>query len=114
MTTQRARMQVMTLTDAAAARVREIVANASEPAAAIRVGLPRRCRHELQIEFANEAKPGDESSGQGARVCHPGAVLLARHAEDYTVDRCPRIRFQQSESDFTAAAASLFDHPAAK
>jgi iron-sulfur cluster assembly protein len=87
----RARMQVMTLTDAAATRVREIVANASEPAAAIRVGVTKGgcAGMSYKIEYANEAKPGDEIvEDKGARVfVDPGAVLFLLGTQmDYKVD----------------------------
>ena len=92
MTSARARMQVMTLTDAAAARVREIIDNASEPAAAIRVGITKGgcAGMSYKIEYANEAKPGDEIvEDKGARVfVDPGAVLFLLGTQmDYKVDQ---------------------------
>ena len=60
--TLRSRPKVMTLTDAAAARVRQIMANADEPVAGLRVGVKNGgcAGMEYTMEWAAEQKPFDE------------------------------------------------------
>ncbi len=86
-----ARMPVMTLTDAAAARVREIIANASQPASAVRVGVTKGgcAGMSYKIEYADDVRPGDELvEDKGARVLiDPTAVLFLLGTQmDYKVD----------------------------
>jgi iron-sulfur cluster assembly protein len=58
----RSRPKLMTLTDAAAARVRQIMANADEPVAGLRVGVKNGgcAGMEYTMEWAAEQKPFDE------------------------------------------------------
>ena len=60
--TVRSRPKVMTLTDAAAARVRQIMAKADTPAAGLRVGVKNGgcAGMEYTMEWAAEQKPFDE------------------------------------------------------
>lgn len=86
-----ARMPVMTLTDAAAARVREIIANASQSASAVRVGVTKGgcAGMSYKIEYADDPRPGDELvEDKGARVLiDPTAVLFLLGTQmDYKVD----------------------------
>jgi iron-sulfur cluster assembly protein len=87
----RARMQVMTLTDAAAARVREILTNASRPAAALRVGIDKGgcAGMSYKIDYADQIGPGDEVvEDKGVKVViDPSAVLYLLGTQmDYKVD----------------------------
>jgi iron-sulfur cluster assembly protein len=88
----RPRPQVMTLTDAAAARVREIVANAAEPVEAIRVSVTKGgcAGMSYKVDYARERKPGDEViEDKGVRVLiDPTAVLFLLGTQmDYVVDK---------------------------
>ena len=58
----RPKPQVMTLTDAAADRVREIMAKAEKPVAGLRIGVKNRgcAGMEYTMEWAEEQKPFDE------------------------------------------------------
>jgi iron-sulfur cluster assembly protein len=58
----RSRPKLMTLTDAAAVRVRQIMANADEPVAGLRVGVKNGgcAGMEYTMEWAAEQKPFDE------------------------------------------------------
>lgn len=70
---------VMTMTDAAAERVREIVENADEGALGIRVGIKKGgcAGMEYTIDLVREANPKDDMiEHQGAKVwIEPSAVL---------------------------------------
>ncbi len=72
--------KVMSLTEAAADRVREIVANAEKPLAGLRVGVKNGgcAGMSYTMEFAEEAKPSDEViEDKGVRVLiDPKAVLF--------------------------------------
>lgn len=85
------RKQAVTLTDAAAARVRSLMANADKPAAGLRLTVRARGCSGLsyQADYAYEAKPGDERvEDKGATVfIDPGATLFLIGAEiDYQED----------------------------
>jgi iron-sulfur cluster assembly protein len=85
-------MQVMRLTDAAAGRVRDIIANASSPVEALRVGVTKGgcAGMSYKVEYATEIRPGDEVvEDKGVRVIiDPSAVLFLLGTEmDYKVDR---------------------------
>ncbi|WP_099868192.1 Fe-S cluster assembly scaffold SufA [Pararhizobium haloflavum] len=71
---------VMTMTDAAAERVRAIVGNASEPAKGIRLGIKKGgcAGMEYTVDLATEARPADDVvERDGARVyVAPEAVLF--------------------------------------
>jgi iron-sulfur cluster assembly protein len=58
----RPRPQIMTLTDAAAARVREIMANAEKPVVGLRIGVKNGgcAGMEYTLEWAEDQKPFDE------------------------------------------------------
>jgi iron-sulfur cluster assembly protein len=89
---QRAKLQVMSLTDAAAARVRDIMAKADRPVAGIRVGISKGgcAGMSYKVEYAEAAKPGDEVvEDKGARVfVDPTAILFLLGTEmDYKVDK---------------------------
>jgi iron-sulfur cluster assembly protein len=84
--------QVMRLTDAAAARVRDILANADRPVAGVRVGVTKGgcAGMTYKIEYADAVKPGDEIvERDGARVLvDPTAVLFLLGTEmDYRTDK---------------------------
>lgn len=92
MTTPRPKLQVMRLTDAAAARVRDLVAKAPRPIAGVRVGVTKGgcAGMSYTVDYADEMQPGDEVvEDKGARVLiSPGAVLFLLGSEmDYKVDK---------------------------
>lgn len=72
--------KVLSLTDAAAERVREIVANAERPLAGLRVGVKNGgcAGMSYTMEFAEQAKPTDEVvEDKGVRVLiDPKAILF--------------------------------------
>lgn len=80
MATARPKPKVMTLTDAAAERIREIVADAAEPVAGLRVGVKNGgcAGMAYTMEFAREAAPFDEViEDKGVTVLvDPKAVLF--------------------------------------
>jgi len=82
----------MRLTDAAAARVRDILANADRPVVGVRVGVTKGgcAGMTYKIEYADAVKPGDEVvEREGARVLvDPAAVLFLLGTEmDYRTDK---------------------------
>jgi len=84
--------QVMRLTDAAAVRVREILAKADRPVVGVRVGITKGgcAGMTYKVEYADSVRPGDEViEDKGARVLiDPTAVLFLLGTEmDYKVDR---------------------------
>jgi iron-sulfur cluster assembly protein len=84
--------QVMRLTDAAAERVRDIVAKADRPVVGVRVGVTKGgcAGMTYKVEYADSVKPGDEVvEDKGARVLiDPTAVLFLLGTEmDYKVDK---------------------------
>ncbi|MGE0750155.1 MAG: Fe-S cluster assembly scaffold SufA [Variibacter sp.] len=92
MAVQRPKLQVMSLTDAAAARVRDIMAKADRPVAGIRVGVSKGgcAGMSYKVEYAEAAKPGDEIvEDKGARVfVDPTAILFLLGTQmDYKVDK---------------------------
>lgn len=80
MTGARPRFQVVTLTDAAAARVREIMDNAERPVAGLRVGVKNGgcAGMSYTMELADEVAASDEVvEDKGVRVLiDPKAVLF--------------------------------------
>jgi iron-sulfur cluster assembly protein len=76
----RPRMQAMSLTDAAAARLREIMSNSDRPLVGLRVGVKNGgcAGMSYTMEMAEEAKPGDEVvEDKGVRVLiDPKAILF--------------------------------------
>ena len=92
MATVRPKPQVMTLTDAAATRVREIMASADASVSGIRVGVTKGgcAGMSYKVDFAKEVKPGDEVvEDKGVRVViDPTAVLFLLGTQmDYKVDK---------------------------
>jgi iron-sulfur cluster assembly protein len=84
--------QVMRLTEAAAARVRDILAKADRPVVGVRVGVTKGgcAGMTYKVEYADSVKPGDEIvEDKGARVLvDPTAVLFLLGTEmDYRVDK---------------------------
>jgi iron-sulfur cluster assembly protein len=88
----RPKPHVMTLTDAAADRVRDIVAKAEKPVAGIRVGVTKGgcAGMSYKVEYADDIKPGDEViEDKGVRVLvDPAAILFLLGTEmDYKIDK---------------------------
>ena len=89
---RRPRPKVVTLTDAAAARVREIMAKAETPYAGLRVGVTNGgcAGQEYLLEYAEAANPLDEViEDKGVTILiDPKAVLFLIGSEiDYEVTR---------------------------
>lgn len=73
------RRNVMSLTDAAAQRIRELMANASSSSAGLRVGVKNGgcAGMEYTLEWADEKKPFDEVvEDKGARVLIEAKALM--------------------------------------
>ena len=88
MTQARPRPKVMSLTDAAAGRVREIIAKSERPVLGLRVGVKNGgcAGMEYTMEWANEQKPFDEViEEKGVKVLiDPKAILFLLGTEmDY-------------------------------
>jgi iron-sulfur cluster assembly protein len=88
----RSRFKVMTLTEAAAARVREIIAASDKPIAGLRVGVKNGgcAGMSYTMEFAEDVAPHDEVvEDKGVRVLiDPKAVLfLLGSSMDFKTDR---------------------------
>jgi iron-sulfur cluster assembly protein len=86
------RFKVMTLTDAAATRVREIIAGSEKPIAAVRVGVKNGgcAGMSYTMEFADTVSPLDEViEDKGVKVLiDPKAVLFLLGARmDFRTDR---------------------------
>jgi iron-sulfur cluster assembly protein len=86
------RFKVMSLTDAAATRVKEIIANTDKPIAGVRVGVRNGgcAGMSYTMEFAEDVAPLDEViEDKGVKVLiDPKAVLFLLGAEmDFKVDR---------------------------
>ncbi|MGA9764767.1 MAG: Fe-S cluster assembly scaffold SufA [Rhodomicrobium sp.] len=88
----RARPKVVTLTDAAAERVKAIMARSQEPVAGLRVGVKKGgcAGMEYTMEYAAEARPNDEVIEEKG-VClliDPSAILFLLGTEmDYRTDK---------------------------
>jgi iron-sulfur cluster assembly protein len=92
MASQLLRRQVVTLTDAAAARVRELTESAGKPVAGVRVGVRNGgcAGMSYTMELAETASPQDEVvEDKGVRLLiDPKAVLFLLGAQmDFKVDR---------------------------
>jgi iron-sulfur cluster assembly protein len=92
MATSRAKMQLMTLTEAAAARIRELMAHADGPAAGLRVGVKNGgcAGMAYTMDYAREAGPLDEVvEDKGVKVLiDPKAVLFLLGTEmDFKADK---------------------------
>ena len=92
MASPRPRPQVMRLSDAAAARLKEIISQSERPVAGLRVGVEKGgcAGMEYTMEYAEAAGPHEEVvEDKGVRVfIDPKAVLYLLGTEmDYKVDR---------------------------
>jgi len=90
--TARPKPQVMRLTDAAAERIRHVMANASKPIAGLRVGVKNGgcAGMSYTMEYADTVRPADEVvEDKGVRVLvDPKAVLFLLGTEmDYRVEK---------------------------
>ncbi|CTQ62449.1 MAG: Fe-S cluster assembly scaffold SufA [Roseibium album] len=86
------KFQVMTMTDAAAERVRELVENTDENAAGLRVGITKGgcAGMEYTMNLVEDAKPGDDViEDKGAKLfVDPSAVLFLLGTEmDFEVTK---------------------------
>jgi iron-sulfur cluster assembly protein len=84
--------KVLTLTDAAASRVREIIEKADRPIAGVRVGVKNGgcAGMSYTLEYAEAAKPGEDLvEDKGVKVfVDPKAVLFLLGTEmDYKADK---------------------------
>ncbi|WP_420415218.1 Fe-S cluster assembly scaffold SufA [Roseibium sp.] len=82
----------MTLTDAAAERVNELVENSDKPALGLRVGIKKGgcAGMEYAMDLVEEAKPGDDViEDKGAKIfVDPSAVLFLLGTEmDFEVTK---------------------------
>jgi len=114
------RPQVVTLTEAAAERVREIMAKAEKPYAGLRVGVKNGgcAGQEYILEYAAEAGPHDEVvEDKGVKVLiEPQAVLfLLGTVVDYeTTKLASRFVFRNpNETDACGCGESVTIIPAA-
>ena len=88
----RPKLQVMRLSDAAAARIKDIFARAEKPIAAVRVGVKNGgcAGMSYTMEYAEKVDPADEVvEDKGVRILiDPKAVLFLLGTEmDYKVDK---------------------------
>src|SRR6478736_8307165 len=89
---RRPRPQVMRLTDAAATRIRDLMARAEEPIAALRVGVKNGgcAGMSYTVEYAKDVKPSDEViEDKGVKLLiDPKAVLFLLGTEmDFKTDK---------------------------
>jgi iron-sulfur cluster assembly protein len=92
MATARPRPQVMRLTDAAAMRIKEVMARAERPVAGVRVGVKNGgcAGMEYTLEYAEAIRPADEViEDKGVKIMiDPKAVLFLLGTEmDYKTDK---------------------------
>ena len=92
MATARPRPQVMRLTDAAATRIRDVMARAAKPVAGVRVGVKNGgcAGMEYTMEYAEAVAPTDEVvEDKGVKILiDPKAVLFLLGTEmDYKTDK---------------------------
>ena len=92
MATPRPRPQVMRLSDAAAARIKEIMATAERPFAGVRVGVKNGgcAGMSYTMEYAEKANPTDEViEDKGIKLMiDPKAVMFLLGTEmDYKIDK---------------------------
>ena len=90
--TPRPKPQVMRLTDAAAERIKAVMANADRPIAAVRIGVKNGgcAGMAYTMEYADKIEPMDEVvEDKGVRILiDPKAVLFLLGTEmDYKVDK---------------------------
>jgi iron-sulfur cluster assembly protein len=92
MATARPRPQVMRLTEAAAARIKDVMARAEKPVAGVRVGVKNGgcAGMEYTMEYAEAANPADEVvEDKGVKILiDPKAVLFLLGTEmDYKTEK---------------------------
>jgi len=92
MATARPRPQVMRLTDAAAARIKDVMARAENPVAGVRVGVKNGgcAGMTYTMEYAEKVEPADELvEDKGVRVLiDPKAILFLLGTEmDYKTEK---------------------------
>ena len=92
MATARPRPQVMRLTDAAALRIKDVMARAKRPVAGVRVGVKNGgcAGMEYTMEYADVVKPTDEVvEDKGVKILvDPKAVLFLLGTEmDYKAEK---------------------------
>jgi len=92
MATTRPRPQVMRLTDAAALRIKDVMARADRPVAGVRVGVKNGgcAGMEYTMEYADAVQPTDEVvEDKGVKILvDPKAVLFLLGTEmDYKADK---------------------------
>jgi len=116
---RRERPKVVTLTDTAAARVREIMAAAEKPYAGLRVGVKNGgcAGQEYVLEYAETANPLDEVvEDKGVTILvEPKAVLFLIGTEiDYDVNRlAAKFVFRNpNETDACGCGESVTIEPA--
>ena len=88
----RPRPKILTLTDAAAARVRELMAGTDRTTVGLRIGVKKGgcAGMEYTLEQASEVRPSDEVVDEGGAtvLIDPAAVLFLLGSEmDYTVEK---------------------------
>jgi len=116
---RRPRPKVVTLTEAAAGRVKEIMAKAEQPYAALRVGVKNGgcAGQEYVLEYAHKIEPTDEVvEDKGVTiVIEPKAVLFLIGAEiDYEVSKlAAKFVFRNpNETDACGCGESVTIEPA--
>ncbi len=92
MATARPRPQVMRLTDAAATRIKDVMARAEKPVAGVRVGVKNGgcAGMEYTMEYADKVDPADEVvEEKGVKILiDPKAVLFLLGTEmDYKTEK---------------------------
>jgi iron-sulfur cluster assembly protein len=92
MATARPRPQVMRLTEAAALRIKDVMARADRPVAGVRVGVKNGgcAGMEYTMEYADSVKPSDEVvEDKGVKILvDPKAVLFLLGTEmDYRTEK---------------------------
>jgi len=92
MATPRPRAQVMRLTEAAAMRIKDVMARAEKPVAGVRVGVKNGgcAGMEYTMEYAEAVKPNDEVvEDKGVKILiDPKAVLFLLGTEmDYKAEK---------------------------
>ena len=92
MATARPRPQVMRLTDAAALRIKDVMARAERPVAGVRVGVKNGgcAGMEYTMEYADSVRPTDEVvEDKGVKIMvDPKAVLFLLGTEmDYNAEK---------------------------
>ncbi|ALK08935.1 HesB/IscA family protein [Blastochloris viridis] len=90
--TVRPKMQVLRLTDSAAAQVRQLMDATETPIVGLRVGVKKGgcAGMAYTVDYATEVRPGEEVVEQGGAkvVIEPGAIMFLLGAEmDYRTEK---------------------------